>query len=730
MISDLQTIAEAAPSSPLRSAFNGQTGAVQPVANVAQYLATRTAQPHYLGEEHLLITLPATLQAEVKALVRAVHFVASLVKDKMSVQAACKQTLTVFKSQAWKFETFRPKYDTWARAKDWVVLVNRAKAPAAWKAGNVGLPEKFLQHCETKFGQFVRTDGKRQALLAIKRHWRTGRNEAGADLPVPGYEVLADGSPWKKRDRENFPAGWSYDNILTQIKKRARFTPEVRALLHEGESAAREFLPQVLGTRRGLRFLEKVTFDDLRLDWLVFNPATGRAEELWLLIARDEATAMVLGFVMHLATATADGKASHLGAQQMKELAAQLLQTYPLPPYVVHWVVERGTATLSAGVQAALGELLNHRIQVHYTSMIGARDATGYAEKAKGNSRGKASHEAHNRLFHTQGAFMDGQTGAHYGVRPASLKARCEEARQIWLDSRELPAHIREQVQYPLPTLTKAREKFQEFCVAQNFRTEHELEDFEEVLEVFADGQWQPAPPIAERGQPVPATEIGDAPAEPLRMRKRREMPVERAVRLIAAVERWDRVSPDILIAFLEHTQKWVTVGAQGEIQFDQDGVKLKFRHGGLPLAAGTKALAYFSPSDPGVLHLTTGDGRILGTWAARDRVAYLDRAALARAMRYTGAAREAAKEIARDLATPQREQLAAMREHNATLTPFVATTEAPAALGYEPGSAAARTLHAFKAVAAENQASPPVAEPEPDCTADILSDPQDAQTN
>ncbi len=438
-------------------------------------------------------------------------------------------------------------------------------------------------------------------------------------------------------------------------------------MLHDSESAALECLPQVLGTRRSLRFLEKITFDDVRTDWLIFNPASGQAEEMWVLVARDEATALVLGFVMLPATVRDDGKATHLGAQQMKELAGYLLQTYPLPVgYVVNWVVERGTATLAEAVKLALGELFDNRIKVHYTSMIGSKAPNGYKEKKKGNSRGKASHESHNRLFHTQGSFIGGQTGNRWDVRPAELNARCAEAREIYLRSQTLPENLRDQVKYPLPTPAVARELFKKFCIHQNFRTTHKLEDFEEVLEVFADGQWK--------------TVVSVPSHDGLPMRKRMEMPVERAMRLIRSVEKWDRCSPDIIKTFLEHTARTVTVTDGGEIEITVEGKKLTFAN---PQSAignpqFKKALGYFHPDDPQFLHVTSGDGRFYGTWYQRGRTEYLDRTALEQAMRYTHAARKAAMDVARDLAAPEIASLEGMRAHNAGLQQFVVTAEVP----------------------------------------------------
>ena len=655
----------------------GQGGTPQPVADVPAYLATRTPQPSPWGEEPLLITLPAKVQAEVKALVRACEFCKALVAKKLSVQAACGEALRVFAKWHWKLKTFRAKFDEWLAKRDWIVLVNKAKAPLAWRGGQPqGLPEAFLVLVEQRFAAFAREDGKRQALLSLKRQWQTGRNEAGEPQPVAGYE-----KNWGQRDTENFPTGWSYSNILTHIKKRARFTAGIRALLHDSTSAAMQHLPQVLGTRKNLRFLEKITFDDVRTDWLIFNTATGQAEEMWVLVARDEATAMVLGFVMLPATVREDGKATHLGAQQMKELAGYLLQTYPLPPYTVHWVVERGTATLAEAVKDALGELFDFRIKVHYTSMIGDKSVRGYKEKAKGNSRGKASHESHNRLFHTQGSWIGGQTGNRWDIRPAELNARCAEAREIYQNAQALPEHLRAQVKYPLPTPAIARDLFKQFCVDQNFRTDHRLEDFQDVLEVFAEGRWVPISSLATDHSSLP-------------LRKRKEMPVERAMRLIRAVEKWERCSPDIIKTFLEHTVRTVTVAAGGEIEITIEGRKLTFAApAGLPLAPDTRALGYFHPDDPQFLHVTSGDGRILGTWYQRGRTEYRDQAALAQALRYTHAARATATATATELAAPQIAGLAAMRAHNESLQSFTVTGEIPQSEIGNPQSEIARAL-------------------------------------
>lgn len=648
---------------------------VQPVSNVPAYLAQRKPVAHFSAEKSLFITLRDDLRSELRTLLGtepgrgAFGMVQSLINDGLSTDSACRKALSVFSVISCSKSRFRARFDLWRKSQDWLVLVNRAKAGAAWQDRKDGLPDAFIKEvCAPYFAKFGRRDAKRQAILAIKRWWRTGKDLDGTERAMPGYEGV-----WATRPPELYPTGWHYSNILRQVKANSAFTAPVRALLHEGVAAAKEFLPQHLGTRTDLRFLEEVTFDDVRTDWLIFDPESGQPCELWLLVARDAATAMVLGFVMHPSRAREDGSDTHLGHREMKQLAAWLLERYPLPPYICTWKIERGTATLSEGSARAIQEMLPDRIKVSYTSMIGGRSPAGYQEKAKGNSRGKASHESHNRLFHTQAAYIPGQTGARYELRPADLKSRADECVEIWSLRNRLPEHLRGTEQYPLLLPGQAREHLTQFCLDQNFRTDHKLEGFAEVLEWFdaSAGKWMPSntyPGRADCPQPAVATLASNVPT----FRRRMEMPVERAIKLMAG-HQWTKVSPDVIIAFLSHTARSVTIEPSGEIEFQHEGTRIRFA---APVgraecphpAANAKCLGYFNPSDAAFLHVTTGQGSILGTWFRRQRIGHKDHELLEQAMRYTANALKAAQDYAAQLMTPEREKLDAMRAHNTDL--------------------------------------------------------------
>lgn len=636
------------PVTSLASPLNLQpaTCNLQPVSDIAAYLRTRQPVAHCDDEVALFIRLPSVIAKEVRALLNSFDLVRGYRAGRASVTQACARALVVYSTWNWKLKTYRAKYDAWLRSRDWLVLVNRAKCGGAWVERESGLTNEFLDYATARLAQFGRADGKRQAIFSLFAQWRTGLTPSGGQEPVPGY---SDG--WDNRNTKILPVGWTYSNICRQVKARGKFLAAHRAFLHEGESAARAHLPQVMSDRSKLRFLELVTFDDVRTDWLVLHE--GQACELWLLVARCSATAMVLGFVMHPALVREDGRATHLGARHMKQLAGWMLERYPLPPYVCTWKLERGTAGMDEAMRAALGETLGNRIAFSITSMIGAKSSpAGYAEKKKGNSRGKASHESHNRLLHTQGAYIAGQTGNRWDIRPADLQSRADEAVEIWSMAEQLPAHLRGSERYPILTLNQAREHLFRICNAQNERTDHKLQGFEEVVE-----------------------RIGD------RLVKRMESPIERAARLVNAVNgQWSPVSPAIIAAFYEHTERLVEVKPNGEISFQHDGRSYTFAHIGTPIIPGTRVLGYFHPDDPAYLHLTDGRGGVLGTWLRRTGVEFGDQEGLAAAMRYTAIAREAARAAANKLAEPQRAELEAMRAHNAELMKLAEFTDVTAA--------------------------------------------------
>lgn len=663
--------------------------ALAAVPCVSTALEARKPAAHWTAERGLFAALPDAVREDVRRLLGldagggVFGAMARAIEAGATVQAAAQDAWRTFAVPG-SWQRLRARYDLWSKAGDWVSLVNRARAGGAWVARSEGLPEAFLVFVAKRFGEFKRADGKRQAWFAILRQWATGRDSGGTLAEVPGYGFRKAGQP------EVMP-GWSYSNVMSQIKRRGKFTPAVRAMLHQGTAEARNFVPQVRFDRNTggadggpLRFLERVEFDDVRCDFLVIDPVSGQACDLWLLIARDLGTALVLGFGMRPAKSREDGKQDHLKLKDMRQLCGWILERFGLPPYASVWKIEHGTATLPAGTQAALRELLPGRIEVSYSSMIGGASAAGYQERGLGNSKGKASLESHNRLMHTMLADMPGQSGMVYAVRPMDLGARAKEAVKIWESAQLLPAHLRSEVGYPLLTVAQAREHIFRVFGLQNQRTEHKLQGFDSVGEWFdaAAGLWR----------------VGGFPGGDVQVRQRRESPLERCARLSAPyLAEWSQVGPDVIRAFYEHTCRGCVVNARRLIEFRVEDRLLEFAppESGRALVPGTRALGYSHPDDPAFLHLSDGQGRMLGTWLRRDRAG--DRESLTRAIRYSQAALAAVKQTASELAADERARLDAMRAGNARLlAEEAACIEVAPVVGQRAavvGSAVARAL-------------------------------------
>jgi hypothetical protein len=409
----------------------------------------------------------------------------------------------------------------------------------------------------------------------------------------------------------------------------------------------------------------------------VFDPRTGDPMDLWLLLGHELSCSLGMGFGLRPARVREDGSQEHLKLSDMKQLLGWLFETYGLPPYTCHLKFERGTATVSEGTAAAIQELFGNlpdgspRIICHFSSMLGGKAPSGYAERKVGNARGKASLESTNRLRHTIAADVIGQTGPLYTQRPADLIAREKEAVAIWRLSLALPEHLRGNVQYPVVTITQARAELRRIFHLSNARDQHAIEGFEEIVEGYdpSSGKWVRANSCNSCQQ----------------FRSRKESPYERAARLRAPyAAQWTAVSPDIITAFYEHTQREVKIDDNGEIEFTVDGTKTLFVPAGHTShkshSSHKSLLGYLNADQPGLLFVTDGRGSFVGAWLRKTLASNEEE--LQAAIRYQAAAVSAARQSADALNAGERERLEAMRKHNEELlaaNTFIDIAEVPA---------------------------------------------------
>lgn len=557
------------------------------------------------------------------------------------------------------WSNLRSKYFTYIRTGDWRTVANKVIARELVVYAFQKEREQFLAYWR-KMG----TLSKRVYAAAHRRMmkaWAKGESIPGFGTWREYWAKMFPEDPIPAHFPDLYPKGTSYRNLMDHKKKPTKAQEKAA---REGIAAARNFLPHVKGTRETLRFLEEIEFDDIKTDFRIVITTPGKqcVCDLWLLIARDKATDLILGYGMRPALPREDGKQDHLRAIDMKQLVGWVLTRYGLPTsYTIKLKVERGSATLALALGKAIEQLSNGSIRVHWTSMIGGTVMPGgFKDKAIGNSRGKARLESGNNYVHNEADDLPGQTGSMYQRRPAELAAREAECRELFKLADRLSRPVYDRIQYPILTIHQARLELNRIFNTINSRTEHALEDFEDVV-VWRNSLAEPWRPLVELPQ-------GTTPAL---VETRKESPMERMGRLVAGVE-FRPVQPAFFIHFYDDCHKIVTVNKDGEINFQHEGKDHTFMppDGKRTIRAGEKFLAYFHPREIDFLHLTkpaphTG---YVATWVKRNRVRPGDHEALAAAIRYCKAAQETELNELRSWHGDYEVAENARRAHNAAL--------------------------------------------------------------
>lgn len=484
---------------------------------------------------------------------------------------------------------------------NWAVLVDAARAPG-WdavskrcdKGGGRKLPFAFVEYWKSVVDENHRKT--KPAWRELVRRWRAG-------VAVPGYGTWQE---WFLRETEgaclpsvcppDLPEGWSYRSLC-------RYKPpkEERALTQRGIQAARLELPSVIGTREGIRFAEWIVLDDWRSDFRVLDPRSERPVQLNGILALDVGSAMALRFGLRPQVPRADGTEEGLKRRDAKAIVAGILATYGYPEdYVCNIIVERGTATIPPDDAAAVEEITEGHVKIHYTSMISG-SVFGFADRPLGNFLGKAWLESYFNLVHNEAAALPGQIGARYDLAPQSTDVKMREAATLVQAGKFLRPEVRRELHFPFMSPGEARVSLEHIFRRLNRRTDHELEAFAQVMEwrEARMEQWRPAHEAL--GMPPAVQDM-------LLWRRRNESPWERAQRLREGCS-FRQLHPSCLPRVLEE-HKRVTCDKPGELVAQIRGKRQVYIDLDSPhLAGGAEFLAYYDGENPEWLHLTDGRG-------------------------------------------------------------------------------------------------------------------------
>src|SRR5690606_15012396 len=122
------------------------------------------------------------------------------------------------------------------------------------------------------------------------------------------------------------PAGFSERNLARLVPSKAELEYARR-----GVFAAHGLLPQKRNDYRSLRPLEIVVFDDVRCDWEIYYPGADKSCQMWMLVAMDAATRVVLDWVTLARVPDDQGKRAELLGEHMLILVGGILQRYGVP---------------------------------------------------------------------------------------------------------------------------------------------------------------------------------------------------------------------------------------------------------------------------------------------------------------------------------------------------------------------------------------------------------------
>lgn len=526
--------------------------------------------------------------------------------------------------RGWNYKTLCKKLDKYIESDgDWTVLVNRAKLTKHTKrtpsVNCIELVPAFIDYWKALCDTFQRRNFRRAAHSRLLDIWYN------AIEPVDGYGYWHD--YWLKTRPDSVPShcpdhflppGWTYDNLRRFVPSR-----DERNLTRFGVAAARRELLHIPQTRIGMRFLEWVTLDDLRLDFLMAVPGCEQPVEMLCLILKDIGSDVGLRFRTRPALAKEEGGKEGIKRRDVKSLLVEffMLVGYPTD-YVMNLILERGTASMTEAEAHALEIALGGMVKIHFTEMVGGRALPhGFADQAIGNPSGKSWLESSFNLVHNNLQAVPGQTGASYQLRPLELHGRAIEQRGLERIAGLLPPDKRLELRRPFLSYHEANLTLEQCLRSMNNRRGHRLEGFDRInlwrWRAATPGPWMP---MADWPEGLPKGAERD-----IELTVVNETPLERAAKLAIGCN-FRKMAASAAYVFLERNQKAVTV--EGNIlEIGIDGKTYKFRDEALCETNGARYIAFYDPKgiqqaaeiratthDLGKIYLVRNDGSFAGT--------------------------------------------------------------------------------------------------------------------
>lgn len=328
--------------------------------------------------------------------------------------------------------------------------------------------------------------------------WRAGK-------PIPGVGTWHDWWAEDPRTRHLSPPQqapefpWCKKSIYRHSGNRA-----LKAMGNIGAAAAQKHLTHLTLDYSQLRKCELYTLDDVRLDLVCLDDATGHVVECVAYIIMEVASRSIPAFMVK--------PAGSVKAEDVDELVARALQTpgYGIGVgYPTHIKFERGTVACSEAAQTVLESGSGGRIVIHRTGMDGTvRWVGAAADRSSGHAAGKAVIESFNRQLHYRLLHLPGQRGNNATNSPANLGVEDRHAlnpgtkRDSVVKRAELLGEIRAMaiaqgdkptLDLPLLLFSQLRSEVEHAIRAHNIDPGHDYQGHSTRIEAeIAPGVWKP----------------------------------------------------------------------------------------------------------------------------------------------------------------------------------------------------------------------------------------------
>ena len=436
-------------------------------------------------------TLPLEVQREVHLRLKAVARIATARSARAGAAEVARELtgMTGFSDK----RLMANHTDYVASCGDWRVLVNKAKAGAAWwRRANPGATVAentvFLEWVKAQFERDQR--GSRNAWRTIIRRWRDWQSTGDARWSIPGYGT----APAADTRTGEIPAGWSYDNLM----RLAQPDDVDRVSARIGTNAAAQYRMPVLTTRAGLLLGEFVQFDDHEFNLKIQYPGQPRPFRPKGFFALDLLSAAYAGksFKPTLWDAESEQKRT-LTEKDFAWFVVHVLMDfgYRQCDRGTTLIVEHGTAAIREAFEQRIIEVTGGKVRVKRSGILGdAQMASLFEGRGRGNFHFKAAIESSFSLVDNAFASLPAQVGKDRLHAPEQIHGLEAETNRLLKAMGDLPPDRANRLLLPLLTWDQFCQQALDIFHRIESRLDHELEGWEKCG--FVEKEWRMSPEL------------------------------------------------------------------------------------------------------------------------------------------------------------------------------------------------------------------------------------------